>query len=65
MCNYGGLHIQIHGKSSLQIIYTYRRTSYSGHVSDALGKTKETIIKQLLSKQKDQILFAYLVQLNS
>ena len=50
MYNYGGLHKQIHGKSSLQIICTYRWASYLGHVSDALGKTKENIIKQLLSK---------------
>ena len=49
MCNYGGLRKRIHGKSCLQIVCTYRRTFYSGHVSDALGKTKENI-KQLLSK---------------
>ena len=37
------------GKSSLQIICTYRRTSYLGLVSDALGKIKENI-KQVWSK---------------
>ena len=40
MCNYRGLHKQIDRKSSLQIICTYKLSSYSGHVSDALGKTK-------------------------
>ena len=36
-------------KSSLQIICTYKESSYSGHVSYALGKTKEQT-KQRLSK---------------
>ena len=47
--NYGGLCQQLHGKSSLQIICTYRQNSYLGHVSDALGKTKENI-NQLMSE---------------
>ena len=41
MCDYGGLGQQMNGKSSLRIICTYRHCSNSGHVSDALGKTKE------------------------
>ena len=39
MCN-GGLRRRMHKKSSLQIICTYRQSSNSGHVSDALWKTK-------------------------
>ena len=35
-------------KSRLWIIFFYRYSSYSGHISDALSKTKEHI-KQLLS----------------
>ena len=38
MCN-GGLRRRMHKKSSLQIICTYRQSSNSGHVSDALWKT--------------------------
>ena len=49
MYNYGSLYQQIYEKSSLQRICTYERSSYLGHVSNALGKTKEHI-KQLLSK---------------
>ena len=37
----------MHKKSSLQIICIFRRSNYSGNVSDALGKTKENT-KQLL-----------------
>ena len=47
--NYGGLRQRMHAKSSLQIICHYRRSSYLGHVSDALENTKENI-KHLLSK---------------
>ena len=46
MYNYGSLCQQIQEKSSLQIIYTYRLSSYSGHViavtaQSASGKSKE------------------------
>ena len=50
MCNYRSLPWRMHEKSIMQIICTYRRSSYSGHVSDASGKTKERITK-LLSKK--------------
>ena len=55
MGNYGSLRQRMHEKSGLQIICTCRRRSSWGHVSDALGKTKEHI-KQLLNKQWNQIL---------
>ena len=38
---YGGLHQRMHKQSSLQIICTNRQNSYSGHVSDSLGKAKQ------------------------
>ena len=41
MCNYEGVVQQMHGKSRLQIIHTKRQYNHSGHVIDALGKTKE------------------------
>ena len=46
MYNYGSLCQRIQEKSSLQIIYTYRLSSYSGHViavtaQSASGKSKE------------------------
>ena len=40
---YGDLRQQMHEKSSLLIISAYRRSSCSGHISDALGKTKKHI----------------------
>ena len=41
MFNYRVLNQQMHGESSLQIICTKSGCSHSGHVSDALRKTKE------------------------
>ena len=49
MCSCGGLHQRIYEKSILQTSCTYRWSSFSRHVSDASGKTKEHI-KQLLNK---------------
>ena len=46
---YGGLRQRIHEKSSLQIICSYRRNSYSVYVTDALGKANGNI-KHLMSK---------------
>ena len=43
MCIYGDLRQQMYEKSSLLIISAYRRSSCSGHISDALGKTKKHI----------------------
>ena len=43
MCNYGDLNQQMHKKSSLKIICTYRRRIYSGHVSDALEETRSIL----------------------
>ena len=49
--HYRGLHQQMPEKPNPQIICAYRRSSYSGHVSEALGTTKEHI-KQLLKCEK-------------
>ena len=46
---YGGLRQRIHEKSSLQIICSNRRNSYSVYVTDALGKAKGNI-KHLMRK---------------
>ena len=52
-------------KSSMQIICNYRQSSYSQNVSDASGKTKESI-KQLLSKKQNHIqIEVYLIQISS
>ena len=49
--HYRGLRQQMPKKPNLQIICTYRLSSCSGHVSEALGTTKEHI-KQLLKCEK-------------
>ena len=41
MCNYRGVDQQMNRESNLQIICSERWCGHSGHVTDALGKTKE------------------------
>ena len=38
-CSYGGANPRMYWQSYLQILFTYTWSSYSGHVSNSVGKT--------------------------
>ena len=50
VCSYGGVRRRMHGQSHLQIICIYIWSSYSGHVSNSLGKTLTFFKKMSMEK---------------
>ena len=50
-CNHGGLCQQMNEKSILQIICTYRWSSYLGHVSHVLGKIENILSNYWVSNR--------------
>ena len=50
VCSYGGVCRRMHGQSHLQIICIYTWSSYSGHVSNSLGKTLTFFKKMSMEK---------------